>query len=116
MSNTFSIRNKIAISICDTYFGGSRTLKGKIISDLSKLKADYLLKLQEVLERQQDYISNAVSKKQEARGFNTPYGKFKYLYSITGRLIREAEDDSESPDYEFDSKEEWEQMMRELYN
>lgn len=114
MSNTFSIRNKIAIGICDSYFGGSRALKGKIITDLSKLKADYLLKLQQVLERQHDYIFDAVSKKQEAGGFNTPYGKFKYLFSIAGRLIREAECEPAKPEETPGDETAWEQMMREL--
>lgn len=91
MSDTFTIRNRIAIGICDTYFGGSRSIKGKIIKDMVQLKPDYLLKLQEVLEDQQDYIFNAVNKKQKANGFNTPYGKFKYLYQIAGRLIKDAE-------------------------
>lgn len=97
MSDTFSIRNKIAIDICDTYFGGNRSLKGKIIQDMSQLKLDYLLKLQEVLESQQEYILNAVSKKQKANGFNKPYGKFKYLYQIAGRLIKDAECKSAEP-------------------
>ena len=90
MSDTFHIRNQIAIHICDTYFDGSRSLKGKIIKDMSQLKADYLLKLKEVLAEQHDYISNAVIKKQEASGFNTPYGKFRYLYSIAGRLSKDT--------------------------
>ena len=97
MSDTFSIRNKIAIDICDTYFGGNRSLKGKIIQDMSQLKLDYLLKLQEVLESQQEYTLNAVSKKQKANGFNKPYGKFKYLYQIAGRLIKDAKCKSAEP-------------------
>lgn len=91
MSDTFSLRNKIAVGICDIYFNGSRSLKGKIITDMKPLKLDYLLKLQQVLEDQQDYIFKVVSKKQKVNGFNTPYGKFKYLYQIAGRLIKDAE-------------------------
>lgn len=97
MSGTFQIRNKIAMDICNTYFGGSKSLKGKIIKDMAQLKQDYLLKLQGVLEDQHGYIFNAVNKKQEANGFNTPYGKFKYLYQIAGRLIKDAEYKAASP-------------------
>lgn len=114
MSDTFSIRNKIAIGICDTYFGGSRSLKGKIIIDLSKLKADYLLKLQEVLEDQQSYILNEVTKKQEAGGFKTPLGKFRYLYSIAGRLVREAEYKPAKSEEKSEDTIDWEQIMKEL--
>ena len=90
MATTFTIRNQIAIHICDTYFDGSRSLKGKIIKDISSLQEDYLQKVKEVLVEQQDYILNAVSEKQMVNGFNTPYGKFRYIYAIAGRLIREG--------------------------
>ena len=114
MSDTFSIRNRIAIHICDTYFGSNKSLKGKIITDMKQLKPDYLLKLQEVLENQQDYIFNAVSKKQEANGFNTPYGKFKYLYSIAGRLIQDSQCKPTKPAEKANSETEWKQIMKEL--
>lgn len=91
LSKTFSIRNTISIAVCDTYLEGSRSLKGKIIKDLSQLKEDYLLKLQDVLQDKQGYITKAVTKKQAAGGFNTDYGKWRYVYSICGRLIREQE-------------------------
>lgn len=90
METTFTIRNQIAIHICDTYFDGSRSLKGKIIKDISSLKEDYLQKVKAILIEQQDYLLDAVSEKQKANGFNTPYGKFRYLYAIAGRLIREG--------------------------
>lgn len=57
---------------------------------MKPLKLDYLLKLQQILEDQQDYISNAISKKQRADEFHTLYGKFRYLYQIAGRLIKDA--------------------------
>lgn len=91
LTNTFSIRNKMSITVCDTYLEGSRSLKGKIIKDLSQLKEDYLLKLQDVLQDKQGYIAQAVTKKQAAGRFSTDYGKWRYVYSICGRLIREQE-------------------------
>lgn len=91
LSSDFSIRNKISIIVCDSYFEGSRSLKGKIISELSHLKTDYLQLLQDVLHDKQDYITRAVAKKQAAGGFNTDYGKWRYIYSICGRLVKEQE-------------------------
>lgn len=91
LSNNFSVRNKISIVVCDSYFDGNRSLKGKIISELSQLKTDYLQMLQDVLHDRQDYITRAVAKKQAAGAFNTDYGKWRYIYSICGRLVKEQE-------------------------
>ena len=94
MSDSYSMREQIAKRVCKDYFDGSTSLFGKILKDLSKYDAAFLSSALRVLGEQRDYISLVVARKEKAgardgTGFRTGYGKWRYIFAIVQRQIRE---------------------------
>lgn len=86
----YTLRQNIADYTCKHFFDGKTSLKGKIIKDLAVLDSDTLMDYYVTLKNQEDYILDELHKMDTKNSFKVPYGRFKYLYGMVQRLIRES--------------------------
>lgn len=93
----YTLRQNIADYTCKHFFDGKASLKGKIIKDLAALDSDTLMNYYVTLKNQEDYILNELRKMDRKNSFKFPYGRFKYLYGMVQRLIRESKQQKEPP-------------------
>ena len=93
----YTLRQNIADYTCKHFFDGTASLKGKIIKDLAVLDSDTLMDYYVTLKNQEDYILDELRKMDTKNSFKFPYGRFKYLYGLVQRLIRESKQQKEPP-------------------
>lgn len=86
----YTLRQNIADYTCKHFFDGKASLKGKIIKDLAALDSDTLMDYYVILKNQEDYILDELRKMDTKNSFKVPYGRFKYLYGIVQRLVKES--------------------------
>lgn len=86
----YTLRQNIADYTCKHFFDGKASLKGKIIKDLAALDSDTLMDYHVTLKNQEDYILDELRKMDTKNSFKVPYGRFKYLYGMVQRLIKES--------------------------
>lgn len=86
----YTLRQNIADYTCKHFFDGKAGLKGKIIKDLAALDSDTLMDYYVTLKNQEDYILDELRKMDTKNSFKVPYGRFKYLYGMVQRLIKES--------------------------
>ena len=86
----YTLRQNIADYTCKHFFDGTASLKGKIIKDLAVLDSDTLMDYYVTLKNQEDYILDELRKMDTKNSFKFPYGRFKYLYGMVRRLIKES--------------------------
>lgn len=86
----YTLRQNIADYTCKHFFDGKTSLKGKIIKDLGTLDSDTLMDYYVTLKNQEDYILDELRKTDTKNSFKVPYGRFRYLYGMVQRLIKES--------------------------
>lgn len=102
----YTLRQNIADYTCKHFFDGKASLKGKIIKDLAALDSDTLMDYYVTLKNLEDYILAELRKMDAKNSFKFPYGRFKYLYGMVQRLIKESRQQKEPPAPKHDPKQE----------
>ena len=93
----YTLRQNIADYTCKHFFDGKAGLKVKIIKDLAALDSDTLMDYYVTLKNLEDYILAELRKMDTKNSFKVPYGRFRYLYGMVQRLIKESNQQKEPP-------------------
>lgn len=102
----YTLRQNIADYTCKHFFDGKAGLKGKIIKDLATLDSDTLMDYYVTLKNQEDYILDELRKMDTKNSFKVPYDRFRYLYGMVKRLIKESRQQKEPQAPKHDPKQE----------
>lgn len=93
----YTLRQNIADYTCKHFFNGKPSLKGKIIKDLGTLDSDILMDFYIILKDQKNYILDELRRMDTKNSFKVSYGRFRYLYGMVQRLIKESNQQKEPP-------------------